>query len=180
MKHLQLFKTTNVLKRIVYATTTIVLCGWISACDQPKGMGYSRIPPTLMFNTLSQQSFNAASLKGQVTLVNFWATSCTTCVREMPMLVNQFNTYRASGYRHIAVAMDYDPIAFVKNFSAERSLPFDVVHDTDGQIAKAFGDVKLTPTSFLIDREGNIAKRYVGEPKEAELKSVIESLLNKS
>jgi peroxiredoxin len=95
------------------------------------------------------------------------------------MMVQQFKTHQAQGYRHIAVAMDYDPIAFVKSFASERALPFDVVHDTDGSIAKAFGNVKLTPTSFLLDRDGNVAKRYVGAPKEAELKAAIEALLAK-
>jgi peroxiredoxin len=158
----------------------MLLCNVLAACSQETGSSKIQITPTLTFTTLGGQRFDFASLKGQVTLVNFWATSCTTCVHEMPMLVDQFNRHHKSGYRHIAVAMDYDPLAFVQNFSLERGLPFEVVHDTDGSIAKAFGDVKLTPTSFLIDRNGNIVKRYVGEPKEAELTSAIESLLHRS
>jgi peroxiredoxin len=133
--------------------------------------------PSVQFTTLSGKTFNTDSLKGQVTLVNFWATSCTTCVKEMPMMVDTFNAYSAKGYRMVAVAMDYDTPAFVSNFAQSRQLPFDVVHDQNGSIAKAFDGTKLTPTSYLIDKQGRIAKRYVGEPKHAEFKAAIEALL---
>jgi thiol-disulfide isomerase/thioredoxin len=130
-----------------------------------------------MFNTLAGKQFDTASLKGRVTLVNFWATSCTTCVKEMPMMASIYTSYAPKGYRMVAVAMDYDTPAFIANFVDTRKLPFEVVHDTTGAIAKAFNDTKLTPTSYLINKQGQIAKRYVGEPKEAELKAAIEALL---
>jgi peroxiredoxin len=58
-----------------------------------------------------------------------------------------------------------------------RKLPFDVVHDKDGSIAKAFDGTRLTPTSYLIGKDGKVAKRYVGEPKHDEFKAAIEALL---
>ena len=149
------------------------------ACGQQTETPRANEQP-IRYTTLAGQTFDSMSLKGSVTLVNFWATSCTTCVQEMPMMVQQFKTHQSRGYRHIAVAMDYDSSPFVRQFASDRSLPFDVVHDTDGAIAKAFGNVKLTPTSFLIDRQGNVIKRYVGAPKEAELSAAIAQLLAKS
>lgn len=93
------------------------------------------------------------------------------------MLVDVFNANAPKGYRTIAVAMDYDNPDFVANFVASRKLPFDVVHDADGSIAKAFEGTKLTPTSYLIDKQGRVVKRYVGEPKHDEFKATIEALL---
>jgi peroxiredoxin len=133
--------------------------------------------PNVRFKTLAGQQFDTASLKGQVTLVNFWATSCTTCVKEMPMMTEVFNAYSPKGYRMVAVAMDYDTPTFIANFAQTRKLPFDVVHDADGSIAKAFEGTKLTPTSYLIDKQGKVAKRYVGEPQHDEFKAAIEALL---
>lgn len=133
--------------------------------------------PAAKFTTIGGKTFDTASLKGQVTLINFWATSCTTCVKEMPMLIDTYKAFAPKGYRTIAVAMAYDEELFVKQFAASRNMAFDVVYDSDGSIAKAFNDTKLTPTSYLIDKQGNIAKRYVGEPKHDEFKAAIEGLL---
>ena len=76
--------------------------------------------------------------------------------------------------------MSYDPPVQVVKFSQSRNLPFLVAIDNTGVIAKSWGDVKLTPTSYLVDRKGEVVKRYVGEPDFAELESLIEGLLIKS
>jgi peroxiredoxin len=115
-----------------------------------------------------------------VTLVNFWATSCTTCVAEMPKMVSTFEKYRAKGYEHMAVAMAYDPPAYVVNYAQTRRLPFSVAIDNTGAVAQAWGDVKLTPTSYVVNKKGEIVKRYVGEPDFAELHQLIEKLLAES
>jgi peroxiredoxin len=65
----------------------------------------------------------------------------------------------------------------VVNFAQTRQLPFKVAIDNTGAIAKAWGDVQLTPTTFLLDKKGDIVKRYVGEPDFAELHALIEKLL---
>ena len=119
----------------------------------------------------------AASFKGKVTLVNFWATSCVTCVAEMPKIISTYNQYKARGYDTIAVAMSYDPPSYVVNFAASRQLPFKVAIDNTGAVAKAWGDVQLTPTTFIVNKRGEIVKRYVGEPDFAALHQLIEKLL---
>ncbi|MCB2033489.1 MAG: TlpA family protein disulfide reductase, partial [Ottowia sp.] len=114
---------------------------------------------------------------GKVTLVNFWATSCTTCVAEMPQIVATYNQYKGKGYDTLAVAMSYDPPAYVVNYAETRKLPFKVAIDNTGAVAKAWGDVQLTPTSYLLNKKGEIVKRYVGQPDFAELHQLIEKLL---
>jgi len=75
------------------------------------------------------------------------------------------------------VAMSYDPPAYVANFAERRQLPFSVAIDNTGVIARAFGDIRLTPTTFLIDKRGAIVKRYVGAPDFAALNKLVEELL---
>jgi peroxiredoxin len=118
-----------------------------------------------------------ADFLGKVTLVNFWATSCTTCVAEMPQLVATHEKYRQQGFDTVAVAMRYDPPAYVVNFAESRKLPFKVAIDNTGAVAKAWGDVKLTPTTFLVNRRGDIVKRFVGEPDFPALQLLIAKLL---
>ena len=116
-------------------------------------------------------------LQGKVTLVNFWATSCTTCVAEMPELVNTYEKYKGQGYDTIAVAMSYDPPQYVLNFAQSRRLPFKVALDNTGAIARDWGDIKITPTTYLVNKRGQIVKSYVGAPDFTELHRLIEKLL---
>lgn len=141
------------------------------------GQRSTSLAPDSKFVLLDASTTTTANFKGKVTLVNFWATSCTTCVAEMPALTTTYNKFQAKGYDMVAVAMQYDPPSYVVNFAETRKLPFKVAIDNTGAIAKAWGDVRLTPTTFLLDRHGNIVKRYVGEPNMTELHALIEKLL---
>ena len=140
------------------------------------GAGGSAAPQST-FVLLDGSSKTTQDLKGRVTLVNFWATSCTTCVAEMPKIIATYDKYQARGYDTMAVAMSYDPPSYVVNFAQTRMLPFKVAIDNTGAIAKAWGDVQLTPTTYVVNKRGEIVKRYVGEPNFAELHQLIEKLL---
>ena len=122
--------------------------------------------PDITFTSIQGDKIPTESLQGKVVLVNFWATSCVTCVKKMPMITESFNKYAPQGYDVIAVAMKYDPANYVLNFVETRQLPFTVTLDSLGDIAKAYGDVTLTPTAFLIGRDGKIVKRYLGDVDE--------------
>lgn len=136
--------------------------------------------PASSFVLLDGTTTTTADLKGKVTLVNFWATTCVTCVKEMPSLVSTHQKYKDKGYETIAVAMNYDQPAWVANYAQSRQLPFKVALDNTGELAKNWGDVKLTPTTYLVDKQGRIVKRFVGEPDFAALHNLIEDLLAKS
>jgi peroxiredoxin len=136
--------------------------------------------PTLSFTNLQGNKTSTQSLQGKVYMVNFWATSCTTCIKEMPQMIASYEKFRPQGLEFFAVAMSYDPPNYVLNFTETRQLPFQVVLDVEGKIARAFGDVKLTPTTFVIDKQGKIIKRYVGEPSFVELDLLLAELLKQA
>ena len=139
--------------------------------------GQAQTAPDVAYTRLDGSQARTGDLKGKVVLVNFWATSCTTCVKEMPQVVATYQKYHTQGYDTLAVAMKYDPPAYVINFAESRKLPFTVVIDNLGTMAQSFGDVQLTPTSVLINKRGEIVKRYVGEPDFAALHQLVEKLL---
>jgi peroxiredoxin len=136
--------------------------------------------PDAAFVRLDGSGSRISELRGKVLLVNFWATSCATCVAEMPGLIDTHRRFNARGYETLAVAMSYDPPAYVSNFAQRRELPFWVAIDNTGAIAKAFGDIRLTPTTFLIDKRGRIVKRYVGAPDFTALNALVNDLLAES
>ncbi|OYY58965.1 MAG: thioredoxin [Hydrogenophilales bacterium 28-61-11] len=134
--------------------------------------------PTVTFVTLEGQPIQLDSLRGKVVLVNFWATSCPGCIKEMPGMVETYNQYKAKGFEIIAVAMSYDPPSHVVNFTQTRQLPFPVALDVKGDLALAFGDVKLTPTSFIVGKTGQILEQKIGELDFVKLRKLLDQELS--
>ena len=148
--------------------------GWLAL-----GGGRSRdAAPQVVYTLLDGQRVSSADFAGQVLLVNFWATTCSLCVAEMPHLVSTFEKFRGRGYQTVAVAMRHDPPAYVADFAESRKLPFGVAIDNTGDIARAFGDVAATPSTFLLDRRGAVARQVVGEFDFADLRRQLERLLD--
>ena len=133
--------------------------------------------PEVTFVSLTGQKISSQSLRGKVVMVNFWATSCASCVREMPAMVDTYNKFKGQGLEFGAVAMKYGPPNYVINFTETRKLPFIVALDSGGDIAKAFDEVSLTPTTYVIDKDGKIIKKYVGEPDFAALHVLLQKAL---
>jgi len=136
--------------------------------------------PNVGYTLLDGRSASTGELRGKVVLVNFWATDCAPCVAEMPELVATHEKFRARGYDTLAVAMRHDPPALVIDFAQRRRLPFGVVIDNTGAVARGFDDVRVTPTSVLIDRHGAIVKRFVGKLDFVALDALVETLLAES
>lgn len=140
--------------------------------------GPKAMAPNVGYTQLNGAKHQFADLRGQVVLVNFWATTCSVCVKEMPDIVATHDKFAARGFQTLAVAMSYDAPANVVNFAETRKLPFTVAIDLDGAIAQGFGAIAVTPTTLLIDKQGRIVQRIVGEPDFAALHAHIERLLN--
>jgi len=161
---------TALVAAIVTAVVAVAALAW-------RGLTSLEAAPPVSYTLLDGTKTGLTQLRGKVVLVNFWATSCTTCVHEMPQIVATHEKFKPRGYETVAVAMSYDPPAYVANFAESRKLPFQVAIDNTGAVAKQFGDVRLTPTTFLLNKRGEIVKRYVGEPDFAALHQLVEKLL---
>jgi len=157
---------------LVIAATAISLA--LSACTS------SEPAPPSTFVLLDGSQTTTSDLVGKVTLVNFWATTCVSCVKEMPELAATYQKFKDRGFETVAVAMSYDPPSYVVNFAQSRQLPFKVAIDNTGEVARAWGEVKLTPTTFLVNKRGEIVKRYVGEPDFAALHQLLDKLLSET
>ena len=133
--------------------------------------------PAVDMVLLDGTRLNQTFFDNRVTLVNFWATSCTVCVAEMPALADLYREYQGRGFSLVAVAMQRDAPSNVVHFSQSRSLPFPVAIDNTGAVARAWGDVALTPTSFLVNQQGRVVKRFQGAPDFSELRALIAKTL---
>ena len=137
----------------------------------------SMFAPRATFVTLSGKSISMTDLKGKIVLVNFWATTCTTCVKEMPDLVSIYNQYKGKNFEMIAVAMDYDPPAQVLNFATHKKLPFLVMHDGFNDVATAFRHKGITPTTYIFNKSGYRIFYQVGKLNFSDLNKLLDKEL---
>lgn len=141
------------------------------------GLTQKSAAPQVTFTDLSGKKISMQSLRGKMVLVNFWATDCPGCVEEMPHIVETYRQYRDKGFEVVAVAMSYNPPNYVLQFKQQRGLSFPVVLDVQGDLARQFDDVKLIPTSFLIDQDGNVVEQTIGTLDFVKLRSRLDKAL---
>jgi peroxiredoxin len=160
---------------IIAIAGVVILIGAIAFLwFSPSGM---KAAPNVTFNTLKGEAIQLSSLKGRPALVVFWATTCPGCIKEMPHLVELYEELHPQGLELIGVAMAYDPPGQVKEMIKLRQIPYTIALDSTGDAARAFGDVKLTPTSFLIDPQGRIVQQRLGEMDMPQIRSRILGML---
>jgi len=134
--------------------------------------------PEVELTTIQGEKLTLHSLRGKVVLINFWATDCAVCVKEMPQMSETYRKYQARGFDALFVAMPHDRPDHVVHFARRNQLPFKVALDVQGDITRAFGPIRATPTTFIADRNGRIVKRIVGEPDFVRLHQLIEEQLD--
>jgi len=149
----------------------------IAAIAAVASLTLTRPAPEVKFNAISGESFSTSELRGKVVLVNFWATYCADCIKEMPKLVDAHRKFAPRGYETIAIAVRHDDAGRVAQYAAANALPFKVTVDASGELAREFGNVRITPMSFLIDKNGKVLRRYVGEPDWNEFHDLVERAL---
>lgn len=145
---------------------------WIS----PEGI---RKAPDINLTTMQNEQIRLSDMKGKPVLVVFWATSCTGCIKEMPHLVELYHKHHGSGLELIGISMPYDRPDHVASLVKQKQLPYKIVMDLQGDAVRAFGNVQLTPTSFLISPSGNIVMQKIGEMNMVAVEQQIINYLEK-
>lgn len=143
---------------------------WLS----PSGL---QATPEFQLTTLRGQQISNNDLLGKPTFITFWATSCVGCVAEQPHINELQRKYAARGLNILAIAMDFDPIEQIQQMREARQLRYPIAHDITGSAAKAFGDVRLTPTNILLSPDGRILFQKLGDIDFQQLGQQIEGLL---
>ena len=130
-----------------------------SALAAPRAAG--PLAPPLELPDLAGRIVSLEELRGTPVVVNFWATWCGPCQREIPSLRELQERFGKSGLRILAVSIDNNPGA-LDRFVAEQPLPFTVLRDPDSSVAARFG-VTTVPSTFLLDARGHVSERIDGE-----------------
>jgi peroxiredoxin len=173
-------KNQSPTTRSAFARRAVVLVALIAAAlGLTVWAMTARTLPDVTFQSVAGQPIGSSELRGKVTLIDFWATTCAVCAEEMPDLVRAYTDYHGRGFELVAVAMPYDRPDWVLDYSRKHRLPFHVAIDHDGNVNRAFGGIEGTPTRFLISREGKVIERIVGAIDPVRLRGMIEKELLK-
>jgi peroxiredoxin len=139
----------------------LILCGALSFFPHcGKNVKESGLAPDFSLKTLEGQEVTLASLKGKVVLIDFWATWCGPCRESIPHLVDLYKHYREKGFEVIGVSVDKGEAEVVRRFSKAMDIPYPILIASE-EVTRSYG-VTALPTTFLIDREGNIQERVIG------------------
>jgi peroxiredoxin len=140
-------------------------------------MPTSREPmPEISFTDIDGGQHQLVDYKGQPILMIFWATDCPGCIKEMPDLIALHDEFANQGLKMISVAMPHDYPEHIKAMRDEKKLPYTITWDKNSEIGDAFGNVRVTPTHFLISPEGEIVMRKIGALKAEQVKQSLAAM----
>lgn len=128
--------------------------------------------PDITFSTITGEKIALSQLRGKPVLITFWATSCESCIKEVPQLIELHREFYLKGLNIIAVAMPYDPPSRVLEFSKLNFLPYRVALDMQSEAVNAF-HVMATPTTVLIAPNGKMVWQKTGLFDVNELKTLL-------
>ena len=132
--------------------------------------------PDFSLETLEGKRVSLARLEGQVVLVNFWATWCPPCRREMPGFQAVYEDNRDRGFAVVGIAMDVGGPALVEAFVRENGIAYPVAM-ADEDVQLSYGGVDALPQSFLVDRRGRVRRMVSGVFSEGTLRKAVDELL---
>ena len=162
---------------LLVGTVCLLAAGYLFIVPALRDHGGPDIFPPISIATIDGRSFDAAAMQGRPLLVTFWSTTCVVCLREMPDLEAFYRRLSPRGFEIIAVSMPWDPPDEVVRLARARALPYPVALDVNGAIARAFGDVSVTPTHVLVDPGGEVAFRGTGSLDLTALDDRLQSML---
>jgi peroxiredoxin len=142
--------------------------------------GRIRQVPDITLQSLQGEKIRLEQLHGKPLLVTFWATDCRGCRREMPLFSRLHNEFSGQGLEVIGIAVPWSRPDMILATTRDQNLPYRICLDLDGAAVSAFGDVSLTPTTFLIAPDGAIRYRKVGEMDEPKVRRLITSMLDRT
>lgn len=137
-------------------------------------------PSDLVYKTIDGRSLTLEQLRGKTVLVDFWSTTCKSCLEEMPDLIALYNEFSTKGLEIIGVAMPSDRPDMVLKAAEDLTIPYPIALDIDGEITQAYGNVSVTPTHFLIAPDGKILDKIVGKIDMVKFRDRIKTMLHKN
>ena len=140
---------------------------------EKKGCGNA---PDFTLPRLGGGEFTLSILKGKVIILDFWATWCPPCRKEIPDFISLYKKYKDKGLEIVGVALDRDKETSVGPFAKKMGINYTIVFG-DQEVTKKYKGIRYIPTTFIIDKDGNIAKKHIGFVEKKVFEEEVRELL---
>jgi len=132
--------------------------------------------PNFALKGLDGKTIELKKLQGKVVVVNFWATWCPPCRREIPGMVKVYEKYKSKGLEIVGIALDQGGWDDVKPYLAKNKITYPIVIG-DQKLTELYGGIEAIPTTFIVDRKGNIAAKHVGALMDEDFENAVKAAL---
>ena len=132
--------------------------------------------PAFALRDLDGKEVKFSDFKGKVVILDFWATWCPPCVKEVPHFVELHKEYQDQDFVMVGISTDRAGVGVVKSFVKKHAVNYPILM-ADGKVQQAYGGIRSIPTTFVIDKSGIIQKQYVGYRDKAIFEADIKALL---
>lgn len=161
-------------KKIAFLVLGLILISALAYNVTAQNIGSAA--PGFTLKDINGRNVSLSDFKGKVIILDFWATWCPPCREEIPDFIALQNEYGKKGLQILGISVDREGLKAVKPFYENMKMNYPVLL-TDGKIEAAYGGIRGIPTTFIIDKNGKIVKKYVGFQPKSVFEKDIKGLL---
>ncbi|MDP2921989.1 MAG: TlpA disulfide reductase family protein [Candidatus Omnitrophota bacterium] len=180
----------KILIAVIALLTVVSVFGIISINTAPKKIIYEEAAqetagfkkpavmpaPEFLLKDLGGAETKLSDLKGKVIILDFWATWCPPCRAEIPHFISLYDQYRNKGLEIIGIAMDNNPKRVLPDFIKDNGISYPILLGHQ-DVYDLYGGIPVLPTTFIIDKEGNVRKKYIGYNEKEAFEKAVKELL---
>ena len=158
------------MKKLLTLSFFLMVAVGVSLAQKPK------VAPNFKLQAHDGKVIELAKLKGKVVVLNFWATWCGPCRREIPGFMEVYNQYKDKGVVIVGVSLDQEGWEVVRPYIDRAKITYPIVVG-DGELAEAYQLPNAIPATYIVDKKGNITKSHVGYMSKSDLEGAVKSVL---
>lgn len=154
----------------------LIAAACLASCSSSPPAPSAQAVPQFSFSSLEGKTVAMKDLSNKVVIVDFWATWCSPCREEIPHLNKLYAELKGKGLEIVGISMDTDGTDGVRDFAREFRIQYPIVMG-DEKVAEDFGGIIGMPTTIIINRQGKVAKKYIGLPPAADMERIVKELV---